>query len=176
MDINRMKPEERLILCRKYFYFGLAFLPFLWLVNTIWFGHFVFIQKGVPKIKKSFRKNGTANSSTVHTINNEQHTMDRISTATATTSRQRIQPLAAEDGGITNHNDQQPIASDSDSEVEAIKQRNIADIRRYVILSFLGTILWAIIIIAWVTIYQLKRAEWGEWGDKISFNIPRGIP
>jgi len=37
MDLNRMRNEDKLDLCRKYFFGGFAMLPFLWVVNTIWF-------------------------------------------------------------------------------------------------------------------------------------------
>ena len=40
----------------------------------------------------------------------------------------------------------------------------------------IGVSIWSIIGITWITIYQTKRADWGDYGDAISFNIPRGIP
>ena len=44
-----------------------------------------------------------------------------------------------------------------------------------VIRSMIGTLLWIGVITAWVTIYQLNRADWGEIGDNLSFIIPKGI-
>eukprot|EP00794_Sanderia_malayensis_P017361 gene17362-19096_t len=55
MDLKKVSAEEKLKLCRKYFYGGFAFLPFLWLVNTIWFLKDAFFtehfeeQKGLRK-------------------------------------------------------------------------------------------------------------------------------
>ncbi|KAL3885266.1 hypothetical protein ACJMK2_025353 [Sinanodonta woodiana] len=37
MDLRRMKNEDKLDLCRKYYLGGFALLPFLWFVNSIWF-------------------------------------------------------------------------------------------------------------------------------------------
>ncbi|GFQ82777.1 gamma-secretase subunit PEN-2 [Trichonephila clavata] len=49
-------------------------------------------------------------------------------------------------------------------------------IRTYVIRSGIGAIIWATGLIAWIVVYQLKRAEWGELADSLSFIIPMGIP
>ncbi|XP_025102467.1 gamma-secretase subunit PEN-2-like [Pomacea canaliculata] len=37
MDLRRMKDEDKLSLCRKYYIGGFALLPFLWFVNSLWF-------------------------------------------------------------------------------------------------------------------------------------------
>ncbi|KAK6963457.1 gamma-secretase subunit PEN-2 [Biomphalaria glabrata] len=37
MDLQKLKNEDKLILCRKYYLAGFFLLPFLWLVNAIWF-------------------------------------------------------------------------------------------------------------------------------------------
>uniref|UniRef100_A0A8C2WEH7 Gamma-secretase subunit PEN-2 n=1 Tax=Cyclopterus lumpus TaxID=8103 RepID=A0A8C2WEH7_CYCLU len=37
MNLERVPNEEKLTLCRKYYLGGYAFLPFLWLVNVVWF-------------------------------------------------------------------------------------------------------------------------------------------
>merc|ERR1712137_1506078 len=37
MDISRLKNDAKLVLCRKYYYAGLAVLPFLWAINAVWF-------------------------------------------------------------------------------------------------------------------------------------------
>ncbi|XP_037952855.1 gamma-secretase subunit pen-2-like [Teleopsis dalmanni] len=47
-------------------------------------------------------------------------------------------------------------------------------IKKYVIYSAFGTFLWLIALSIWVTIFQIKRAEWGAYGDYISFIIPQG--
>jgi len=47
-------------------------------------------------------------------------------------------------------------------------------IKSYVIMSGIGSLAWLIGLIAWIAIYLQKREEWGEFGDRISFNIPLG--
>ncbi|KAL0985005.1 hypothetical protein UPYG_G00151750 [Umbra pygmaea] len=37
MNLERLPNDEKLSLCRKYYLGGFAFLPFLWLVNVVWF-------------------------------------------------------------------------------------------------------------------------------------------
>lgn len=49
-------------------------------------------------------------------------------------------------------------------------------IKKYVIYSGIGTVLWAILIISWVITFQVNRARWGEFADNISFIIPLGVP
>jgi len=48
------------------------------------------------------------------------------------------------------------------------------DIKKYVIRSGIGAIIWIIAILAWAIVFQTNRAAWGEIGDQISFIIPRG--
>ncbi|KAJ9595729.1 hypothetical protein L9F63_013092 [Diploptera punctata] len=50
------------------------------------------------------------------------------------------------------------------------------EIKKYVIMSGIGAIIWTAGLTAWITIFQLNRAAWGEAGDQISFMIPTGIP
>lgn len=45
-----------------------------------------------------------------------------------------------------------------------------------VIRSIIGSLIWISVIVTWVTIFQLKRAEWGASADYMSFIIPRGEP
>ncbi|KAF2893856.1 hypothetical protein ILUMI_12319 [Ignelater luminosus] len=49
-------------------------------------------------------------------------------------------------------------------------------IKKYVIFSGIGTIIWTVIIVTWVVIFQVNRAHWGEFADDISFIIPLGTP
>ncbi|CAG9770008.1 unnamed protein product [Ceutorhynchus assimilis] len=49
-------------------------------------------------------------------------------------------------------------------------------IRKYVIYSGMGALLWLILIVTWITVFQINRASWGEFADKISFIIPLGTP
>jgi len=48
-------------------------------------------------------------------------------------------------------------------------------IKTYVVRSLVGAIIWTGIIIAWVTVFQLYRADWGATADRMSFIIPKGI-
>ena len=102
MDLTSPKvtDEEKLNLCRKYFYFGFAFLPFLWAVNAVWFAREAFFRK--PEYP-------------------EQKAM-----------------------------------------------------RRYVVASGIGALVYLVAFVAWVVTFSRNRAEWGELGDRLSFNIPTG--
>ncbi|KAL7981199.1 hypothetical protein Chor_005433 [Crotalus horridus] len=42
--------------------------------------------------------------------------------------------------------------------------------------SALGLLFWVIVLTTWISIFQARRAEWGELGDYLSFTIPLGIP
>uniref|UniRef100_V9LJP6 Gamma-secretase subunit PEN-2 n=1 Tax=Callorhinchus milii TaxID=7868 RepID=V9LJP6_CALMI len=37
MNLERVSNEDKLSLCRKYYLGGFVLLPFLWMVNVIWF-------------------------------------------------------------------------------------------------------------------------------------------
>ncbi|KAK3779315.1 hypothetical protein RRG08_031606 [Elysia crispata] len=37
MDLRRVNNTEKLAMCRKYFFAGFFVLPFLWVVNSVWF-------------------------------------------------------------------------------------------------------------------------------------------
>ena len=49
-------------------------------------------------------------------------------------------------------------------------------IRRYVVLSGFGSLVWLIALLAWFITYVQNRQDWGEFGDRISFNVPLGQP
>ena len=49
MNLDKMTSEQKLNVARKYFYIGFAFLPFVWLVNCVWFFKEAFIKKDAPK-------------------------------------------------------------------------------------------------------------------------------
>lgn len=99
MDLKKVPDNQKLKLCRQYFFIGFGFLPFLWLVNTLWFLRDAFFRDNFEEQK---------------------------------------------------------------------------ELKKYVIRSGIGTIIWIIGIITWVTVYQLNRANWGALGDSISFLIPLG--
>uniref|UniRef100_A0A8W8LBL7 Gamma-secretase subunit PEN-2 n=1 Tax=Magallana gigas TaxID=29159 RepID=A0A8W8LBL7_MAGGI len=44
MDLAKVKDEDKLNLCRKYYIGGFAFLPFLWFVNSVWFFREAFLK------------------------------------------------------------------------------------------------------------------------------------
>uniref|UniRef100_A0A8C1I947 Gamma-secretase subunit PEN-2 n=4 Tax=Cyprinus carpio TaxID=7962 RepID=A0A8C1I947_CYPCA len=44
MNLERIPNEEKLSLCRRYYLGGFAFLPFLWLVNVLWFFREAFLK------------------------------------------------------------------------------------------------------------------------------------
>jgi len=46
-----MNDNQKLDLCRKYFYMGFACLPFLWLVNSVWFFSQAFGKQDFPTRK-----------------------------------------------------------------------------------------------------------------------------
>merc|ERR1712112_199341 len=97
--MNKMKNEDKLVICKKYFYGGFAFLPFLWFINSFWF------------FKEAFRK-----------------------------------PFYAEQ-----------------------KQ-----IKTYVLWSMLGSFLWLGGLVAWNIVFHMKRVQWGELGEDLSFILPKG--
>ncbi|KAL1517972.1 hypothetical protein ABEB36_001666 [Hypothenemus hampei] len=49
-------------------------------------------------------------------------------------------------------------------------------IRKYVICSAIGALIWGIVLTSWVVVFQIKRSSWGEFADSISFIIPLGEP
>nr|AXY96274.1 Pen2 [Locusta migratoria migratoria] len=49
-------------------------------------------------------------------------------------------------------------------------------IKKYVILSAIGSIIWTIILVSWIVVFQTHRAEWGATADYMSFIIPTGVP
>lgn len=101
MDLSKTSNEEKVRLSSIYFKGGFAFVPFLWVVNTVWFFRDAFL-------KESFE-------------------------------------------GQT-------------------------EIKKNIIRSALGALVWIIGLTVWIVIYQTNRSEWGELGDKLSFIIPLGEP
>jgi presenilin enhancer 2 len=60
VSLAKKSPEERLNICRKYYLGGFAFLPLLWLINTIWFYKQAFKVEPFPQqaeIRKCKYKN-----------------------------------------------------------------------------------------------------------------------
>lgn len=167
MDIERMKPAERVALCRKYFFIGIAGLPFLWLVNAIWFGHFAYVKKGVTSKERARIKEAAQAAAQA-----AQEGQPQTSSIRGSSHRHRYRD--DEHGGALGA--PPPPAPFVDPTTDEERLRGLATIRRYVLMSAAGALLWAIGITTWVVIFQVNRVAWDEWGDQISFNIPRGIP
>lgn len=57
MDLSspKVKDSDKLDLCKKYFYFGCAFLPFLWAINAVWFFKEAFLRSPYDE-QKSIKK------------------------------------------------------------------------------------------------------------------------
>jgi len=104
MDLSsgRISDADGLALCRRYFYLGFAFLPFLWAINAVWFFKEAFLRK--PEFP-------------------EQNELKRI-----------------------------------------------------VVMSGILSVICLTGLITWMSIFANYRAEWGELGDRLSFNIPTGSP
>eukprot|EP01147_Barroeca_monosierra_P009906 gene9906-2091_t len=49
-------------------------------------------------------------------------------------------------------------------------------IRKYVVSSAVGAFIYFTAWITWIAIFQEKRSEWGEAGDRLSMIIPKGRP
>ena len=47
MNLERVPLEEKLKICRKYFIIGAFALPFVWLINVVWFLREA-LRKGAP--------------------------------------------------------------------------------------------------------------------------------
>ncbi len=58
MDLSSPKvtPEQKLDLCKKYFFLGFALLPFLWAVNAVWFAREAFLRKPEYPEQKAMKR------------------------------------------------------------------------------------------------------------------------
>ena len=45
-----------------------------------------------------------------------------------------------------------------------------------VIASLIGALVWLVGLVSWCIVFSIKRSEWGELADKLSFIIPKGVP
>lgn len=57
--LDKLKGDEQLALCKRYFFIGCFGLPFVWFINFIWFfnlafKHETFAQQGQIKKCKAF--------------------------------------------------------------------------------------------------------------------------
>ena len=104
MDLSSAKVSDadKLALCRRYFYLGFAFLPFLWAINAVWFLKEAFIRK--PEFPEQ------------------------------------------------------------------------TELKRLVAMSGILSVICLAGLITWMSVFTNYRSEWGELGDRLSFNIPTGAP
>jgi len=51
MDLSKVKDERKRELCKRYFFYGIACLPFLWAVNAVWFYKEAFTRSAFPEQK-----------------------------------------------------------------------------------------------------------------------------
>ena len=156
MELARMSNQDRLKLCRRYFYIGFFGLPFLWMINTVWFGMFIFKYDTYQEQRRQQQQR--SNRTNRQTINPQQQTSPQ-------------EPMI-----VTSPEQSNTSTQDDRSARNQETTKHLLQIRSLVIYSFCGSMIWIVSILAWIITFQLKRAEWGEWGDEISFNIPRGIP
>jgi len=49
-------------------------------------------------------------------------------------------------------------------------------IKKLVIWSFGGFLVWSVGLITWIAVFTMNRASWGATADYMSFNIPIGEP
>lgn len=97
MNLDRVSDDERVKICKRYFKIGWFLLPFVWLVNVVWFFKRAFITKPTHPV-----------------------------------------------------------------------------IRRYVLASLLGVVIWTLLVVGWTVVYQTQRVNWGVGGDYISLVVPYG--
>ena len=100
MNLDSVPSEEKLKTCKRYFIIGCFGLPFVWLINGIWF------------LREAF----------------------------------------------------------------FVKSEVTTRIRRYVLGSLLGALIWIALFVMWTSIYQTQRRNWGKSGIYISFVLPGGVP
>ncbi len=58
MDLQSSKVSDgdKLALCKRYFFLGFAMLPFLWVVNAVWFFREAFVRKPEFEEQKSLKR------------------------------------------------------------------------------------------------------------------------
>lgn len=159
MELVKMSNVDRLKLCKRYFFIGCFFLPLVWLINCCWFGLFLYKFEEYSKQQiQARRRKARARFNTRPKTSESNPQLN-----------QRLQSL-------TQPHDVSPTSEEEPFEIDDETKKHLKDVRRYVILSFIGLAIWMTIIIAWQIVFHSNRVAWGEFADRISFNIPRGIP
>lgn len=49
-----------------------------------------------------------------------------------------------------------------------------AQMKKYLVHSGIGSIVWLCLIVAWNIVFHIHRVEWDAIGDQLTFVIPRG--
>jgi len=58
---------------------------------------------------------------------------------------------------------------------EAFLKKNAPPgLRRYVGGSLIGFLVWLVVLVVWMSVYQTQRPNWDAFGDYISFTVPVG--
>ena len=52
MNLERQPPEEKINVCRKYFLAGLPLLPWIWIINVLWFWKYAFKSGYIPQVRE----------------------------------------------------------------------------------------------------------------------------
>lgn len=52
MNLEKVSDEEKVAICRRYFWGGFFFLPLLWIVNSVWFFRLAIKKNGNHMIRK----------------------------------------------------------------------------------------------------------------------------
>ena len=121
LESAKVTSEEKVELCKKYFYLGWLALPFVWGINAVWFYKEAFIKPEFPgQVRVSVYLK--------HTDSSKSHFLFQ------------------------------------------------STIKKLVIASGFGALVWLVGIIAWMSVFTMNRAEWGAVADRMSFNIPVGTP
>ena len=55
LESSKVTPEEKVELCKKYFYLGWLALPFVWGINAVWFYKEAFIKPEFPGQVKTLK-------------------------------------------------------------------------------------------------------------------------
>mmetsp|Transcript_31052 Transcript_31052/g.81313 ORF Transcript_31052/g.81313 Transcript_31052/m.81313 type:complete len:99 (-) Transcript_31052:429-725(-) len=56
----------------------------------------------------------------------------------------------------------------------ALKDGADPKLRKMTVISGIGATVWIIIMAVWVSQYQQNRVKWGETGDDLTANYPKG--
>jgi len=52
MNLRRVSPEEKVNICRKYFLAGIPLLPWVWIINVLWFWREATKVDHIPQVRR----------------------------------------------------------------------------------------------------------------------------